>query len=156
EAVIDAAIISDVRSPISDVPSINATIVAPVAGRPQQPDNRRLHPGTGDPVIVILTVGPVARRPYVAGAWTQRLLVNGKNRRSDADGYADTSGRRRTVIARRWRTVVTLSARIGLGGTTEHADTGPNGSAGSSAPAAADDAANDGPDCGALNSALHH
>jgi len=76
EAVVDAAIISDVWPPVSGVPSVNATIVAPVAGSPHQPDHRWQHPGTGYPVIVILPVGPVARRPYVAGARTQRLLIN--------------------------------------------------------------------------------
>ena len=165
EAVVDAAIISDVRPPVSGVPSVKATIVAPVAGRPQQPDNRWQHPGTRYPVIVILTVGPVAWRPYVAGAWAERLLVNGKNRRSDTDGYADrgTRGSRRTVIAgRRWtiiarrRVVVSVSPRIGLGGTAKHPDTCPDGSARPSAPAAADDAANDGSHCRALNSALHY
>jgi hypothetical protein len=82
EAVIDAAIISDVRPPISGMPNVETTIVTPVAGCPQQPDDRWEHPGTGYPVIVILTVGPVAWRPYVAGAWTERLLVNRKNRRT--------------------------------------------------------------------------
>ena len=70
EAVVDATIISDVWPPVSGVPSVNATIVAPVAGRPQQPDHRWQHPGTGYPVIVTLPVGPVARRPYVARTWT--------------------------------------------------------------------------------------
>jgi hypothetical protein len=49
-----------------------------------------------------------------------------------------------------------VSPRIGLGGTAEHADTRPDGSAGSRASAAANDAANDGSHCRALNSALHH
>jgi hypothetical protein len=35
EAVVDAAIISDVRAPVSGVPNISTTIVAPVAGRPE-------------------------------------------------------------------------------------------------------------------------
>jgi hypothetical protein len=70
EAVIDAAVISYVRPPISGVPNISATIVAPVAGRPQQPDSRWQHPRTGDPVITNVSVGPVTWRPYVAGAWT--------------------------------------------------------------------------------------
>jgi hypothetical protein len=160
EAVIDAAIISDVRPPISGVPNVETTIVTPVAGCPQQPDDRWEHPGTGYPVIVILTVGPVAWRPYVAGAWTERLLVNRKNRRSDADRYADRgtviTSRRWAVIARRRRTVVSVSPRIGLCGAAEHADTGPDGGAGSRASATTDDAANDGPHCCALNSALHH
>jgi hypothetical protein len=35
EAVVDAAIISDVWPPISGVPNVNPTVVAPVAGRPE-------------------------------------------------------------------------------------------------------------------------
>src|SRR4029077_12100243 len=49
EAVIDAAIISDVRPPISGVPNVETTIVTPVAGCPQQPDDRWEHPVTGYP-----------------------------------------------------------------------------------------------------------
>src|SRR6476620_2025759 len=108
EAVVDTAIISDVRPPISGVQSVKTTVVAPVAGRSQQPYNRRQHPGTRYPVIVIPTVGPVAWCPYVAGAWTERVLVNRKNRRRDADSYADrgTRGRRWTVIASgRWAVI---------------------------------------------------
>src|SRR5262245_37909665 len=86
EAVIDAAIISDVRAPVSGVPNISGIIVAPVAGRPKQPDSRWQHPSGRDPVITNVSIGPVAWRPYVAGAWTERLLVNRKNGRSDTDG----------------------------------------------------------------------
>jgi hypothetical protein len=86
KAVVDAAVIPHVRPPISGVPNISATIVAPVAGRPEQPDSRWEHPRTGDPVITDVTVAPVAWRPYVAGAWTERLLVDGKNGWCDADG----------------------------------------------------------------------
>jgi hypothetical protein len=66
------------------------------------------------------------------------------------------ASRRWAVIARRRWTVVAVSPRIGLGGTAEHADACPDGSAGASTPAAADDAANDGSHCRALNSALHY
>src|SRR5262245_38205013 len=86
EAVVDAAVISHVRPPISGVPNISGIIVAPVARRPEQPDNRWQHPGARDPVITNVSIGPVAWRPYVAGAWTERLLVDGKNGRSDAYG----------------------------------------------------------------------
>jgi hypothetical protein len=86
EAVIDAAVISHVGPPVSGVPNISGIIVAPVAGRPKQPDSRWQHPGARDPVITNVSIGPVAWRPYVAGAWTERLLVNGKNGRSDTDG----------------------------------------------------------------------
>jgi len=41
EAVIDAAIISDVWPPISGVPNINPTIVGPIARRPEHPNTRR-------------------------------------------------------------------------------------------------------------------
>ena len=40
EAVIDAAVISDVRPPVSGVPSVDATIIPPIAGCPQQPDSQ--------------------------------------------------------------------------------------------------------------------
>lgn len=44
EAVVHAAIETDVRPPIADVEDIDAVIPTPLGGRPQQAGRRRRHP----------------------------------------------------------------------------------------------------------------
>jgi hypothetical protein len=53
EAVVDAAVITDMRSPISGVPNVPRTLKAPVARSPQQTHSGWEHPGAGHPVITI-------------------------------------------------------------------------------------------------------
>jgi hypothetical protein len=53
EAVVDAAVITDMRSPISGVPNVPRTLKAPVARSPQQTHSGWDHPGAGHPVITI-------------------------------------------------------------------------------------------------------
>src|SRR5262249_28337405 len=163
EAIVDAAVISDARSPISRVPEITAPLITPITWGPKKPDSRWEHPGSGHPVIVSITVSPVARSPDVAGAGTKRLVVNRQNRWSDADGDADARrrcgsiGRRRRSVTRRWRrSVVPLRTRIGLSGPAQHTDTGADGSTSSGAPAATDDAANNRSNSRPLDAAFYH
>src|SRR5881394_1765857 len=63
EAVIDSTIEADRRAPVAVVEDVKAVAVAPVTGRPQQPDTRRSDPDARDPVITEWTIGPVARGP---------------------------------------------------------------------------------------------
>jgi hypothetical protein len=53
EAVVDATVIADMRPPISDVPKVAISLIAPVARSPQQTLSRWVHPGAGHPVIII-------------------------------------------------------------------------------------------------------
>src|SRR6185312_1169959 len=76
EAVVDAAVEADVRSPIALMPDEGASAPAPVTGGPQQANGRRPHPHTGHPVIAGRTVGPVPRRPKIAVAWAEGLRVD--------------------------------------------------------------------------------
>ncbi len=80
-AVIDAAIVADVRTPIAGMPEISTVIVAPPWRRPERTYPRRQHPRAGNPVIARVGVIPVTRCPnvIVAGGW--RLRVIGKRRR---------------------------------------------------------------------------
>src|SRR5580698_9440683 len=81
EAVIDAAIEADMLPPITGAPDIDAVAPAPIAGRPQQPDFRRLDPGSGNPKVAARTAGPVAWCPDVTGRRYRRLVVNRQLRR---------------------------------------------------------------------------
>lgn len=53
EAVVDATVITDMRPPISGVPSVASTLITPVARSPQQTHNGWEYPGAGHPVITI-------------------------------------------------------------------------------------------------------
>src|SRR5262249_48319206 len=64
--------------------------------------------------------------------------------------------RRRGAIIFRRRTVIALRRRIGLGGTTQHANATPDSGTGSRASATANNTADDGAYCRALDAALHH
>src|ERR1700729_3409547 len=58
EAVVDASVEADVRSPVTGMKQVNATLPAPVCGCPKNADGWRLHPDTRNPVVAVRTVGP--------------------------------------------------------------------------------------------------
>src|SRR5580658_7520535 len=72
EAVVDAAVEADMRTPIAPVPGVDAARPAPIAGCPQQAD-RRQHPGFGHPVVAPVP-RPVAGRPDVA--WSRERWLH--------------------------------------------------------------------------------
>src|SRR5271166_4422099 len=66
EAVIDAAVETDMRTPIARVPSVEAASETPIARGPQEANSWGLHPYARDPVVTGVAIGPIARRPNVA------------------------------------------------------------------------------------------
>src|SRR5580658_6422179 len=67
ETVVDAAIETDLRSPVARVPEVRAVSPTPIAGRPEKADLWRFDPGAGNPEISsVIAVAPVAGRPEVA------------------------------------------------------------------------------------------
>src|SRR5262249_10074840 len=99
ESVIDAAVISDVRTPISGPEGIDATDKGPVTGRPQQSRLRRLNPGAGNPVIIVIIPGPIARGPINAGRGNRRLVVL-RQRRRRLVGLNGVTAQRRAAFGR--------------------------------------------------------
>ena len=81
KAVIHAAIVADVRTPIPAVKPIVVIVIAPVAGGPQRALVGSLHPTAGNPVITALAPGPVAGSPKIIVAGSLRLVVVGQGRR---------------------------------------------------------------------------
>src|ERR1700722_13787114 len=65
EAVVHAAVESDMRSPIAGMKTIDAAGESPIARSPQQTDLRRLNPGSRNPEIPARAVVPVAWRPEI-------------------------------------------------------------------------------------------
>src|ERR1700761_909652 len=69
EAVVNAAVETDVRSPVPSVEKIDAALEAPVAGGPKEAGCGRHDPRARNPVIAVVTVSPVAGRPHITRAW---------------------------------------------------------------------------------------
>jgi hypothetical protein len=98
EAVVDAAVESDVRTPIADVPEIDAIVPTPVSGGPQISNFGSYHPGAGHPVVaVIVAPGPITRGPDIARARAKGLLVNRQCRRANSHRNAEAD------LCSRWR-----------------------------------------------------
>jgi len=80
KAVVDAAIVADVRAPIATVKSVAVMPEAPVAGGPESALVGSLNPDAGHPVITGRRPGPVAGGPEVVVAGSLRLFVIGQRR----------------------------------------------------------------------------
>jgi len=97
ETVINAAVESDMRTPIAGIPNIEAIVPTPVSGGPQKAYFRGYDPGAGHPVVaVIVAPRPVSGCPYKARAGAEGLRVNRQRRRTNSHGNADAN------FCRRW------------------------------------------------------
>src|ERR1700688_3672041 len=70
EAVIHAAIKSNMRPPITGIPVIAAVAPTPIARSPKNPHAWSQHPGTRNPIVIIVAISPITGRPDItlAGA----------------------------------------------------------------------------------------
>src|ERR1700758_543790 len=59
EAVVNAAVESDVRAPVARVPNVKAAGEAPVAWGPEHAHARWSDPYAGNPVVAVRAIGPV-------------------------------------------------------------------------------------------------
>lgn len=96
KSIIDAAIIPDVRSPIPFMEDIEAIRPPPVSGGPKNTFRGRHYPCTGNPVIAIRPIGPIAGRPKEARLRARRLFIDGQDRWSEVYRNKYTCGRRQS------------------------------------------------------------
>src|ERR1700678_2699066 len=83
EAIVNAAVESDMRSPIARMPAIKPAGKSPVARSPKHAD-RRNHPCAGNPVIAAVIIpSPIPRGPEIARAGSDRLRVHRQRRRTE-------------------------------------------------------------------------
>ena len=75
EAIVNAAVISDMPAPESIVIAISAADESPISGRPQKANLGRLRPGARHPIVALRSIAPISRRPQVAIAWAIRLRI---------------------------------------------------------------------------------
>src|ERR1700722_1888098 len=85
KSVVNSAIEADVRSPITAVPQIGSISKAPPSRSPKKPDFGRCYPHPRYPVIVVVSIGPVPRRPEVSISRAGGLVVNRDNGRRDCN-----------------------------------------------------------------------
>src|SRR5580658_8526698 len=92
EAVIDAAIEADLRTPISFMEKKRVAAPAPITWSPEEADLGWFDPRSRHPVIsVAVVVSPVAGGPEVAVSGTDWLFVDGNRRWTEADRNPDTN-----------------------------------------------------------------
>ena len=121
EAVVNAAIVADVRTPIARVPMVIAIIETPIRRRPQRAHVRGQHPRTRNPVITGTCVAPVTRRPHIVVTGSRRLAVIGKRRRRVWRLYRLIAGGILIVIRRggwlvAWSGGLVGRRKVGVGG----------------------------------------
>src|SRR3984885_9315951 len=91
EAVINATVEADLRSPIAGIPGVDTVVPSPVARGPKQADGGRLDPCARYPVVAgVIVPSPVTGCPQIASAGTDRLLINRKRRRTNANRDTDS------------------------------------------------------------------
>ncbi len=83
ETIVDAAVETYLRAPISNVPHVSGTTPSPVARCPQKADLGSEYPRSRHPEIAFIAIRPIARSPNVAGTRAIGLLVHRQGRRCD-------------------------------------------------------------------------
>ena len=91
ETIADSAVEPDLWTPVALMEQKSAAAPTPIPGGPEEADLRGFHPCSRHPVVIaeIVVVSPVAGRPQIIFAGTNRLLVNGQRRRPKRNGYTD-------------------------------------------------------------------
>jgi hypothetical protein len=89
ESIINATVEANCGTPITGIPRIEPIGKGPVARSPKKTYLRGKNPEARDPVVAVNAVCPVTRFPEIAGTWTKRLAIDGKDRWADADRNSD-------------------------------------------------------------------
>jgi hypothetical protein len=95
-AVVHAAVVADMGTPVATMEDIESVIPAPIRRSPQVAGLRRRNPGSGNPVVAVVAIGPVAGCPHQAGFGAWRLIIDRQRRRckANADKNAGIRGSR--------------------------------------------------------------
>jgi hypothetical protein len=92
ESVVDSAVETNGRPPVTDVPDVKAFRKSPIPGCPKKTGAWREHPSAGNPIETFIAIGPIAGFPDITRTRANRLNVNRKDRGSntDTDNKADS------------------------------------------------------------------
>jgi hypothetical protein len=91
EAVNDAAIEADMRTPVPVIKHKSAVDPCPVRGRPEKANLRRKDPGPWHPEVIVIVVAPrpVAGSPDIAVTRAKWLLIDRQRRRPEGNRDAE-------------------------------------------------------------------
>ena len=93
KAVVHAAVVANMRSPVAFEEPVMTAFKAPVGRRPKESRLRSRNPRAGNPVIAIIAVSPIPRRPEPSFFRARRLFIDHQRRRCKT--YTDKhSGKR--------------------------------------------------------------
>jgi hypothetical protein len=76
KSIVNSAVESNVRSPITAMPKVTSITPTPPPWSPKEPYGRRQYPHTGDPVIIVIPPAPIAGAPQVSIPRAGRLVVD--------------------------------------------------------------------------------
>ena len=82
--VVNAAVKTDMRSPVTLVKDVRTVVPAPPRRGPKHTDGRGLNPHAGHPIIIAV-IPPISRSPNVALGRSGRLLYHRERWRSDVN-----------------------------------------------------------------------
>src|SRR5580704_14959327 len=89
EAVVDATVEADLRTPIAFIPGEGAAPPTPVTRSPEQTSFRSHRPCARHPEVAFIPIGPVPGRPHVSDGGAHGLGVHRKRGRSDHDRHSE-------------------------------------------------------------------
>jgi hypothetical protein len=89
ETVVHAAVVAHVAAPVAPMEPVVATVPVPVVRRPKRALIGSRDPGSGNPVVIPVTPGPVAGNPHQVGLRADGLIVDGQHGRGEADADND-------------------------------------------------------------------
>lgn len=91
--IVDAAVVSDVPSPVTFMKEETTAFPTPIAGSPEQARSGSRHPRAGNPIVagLILIEGPVAGGPHEAWFRAGGLLVDRQRRWAEIGGDRNLS-----------------------------------------------------------------
>ncbi len=91
EAVVDATIEADGRSPVAFMEEVLAVGPAPVGRGPEKPWFGCRDPGAGNPEVAIGTVGPITGSPHQVELRARGLHIDRQHGGSETNGNADSN-----------------------------------------------------------------
>src|ERR1019366_2404102 len=89
EAVVDATVEADMRTPVAFIPGVGVAAPSPITRSPEEANFGSHRPRTRHPEVAFIPVSPVAGRPQITVGGGHGLLVNWQRGRSDHDRHAE-------------------------------------------------------------------
>ena len=96
-AVVHSAVVADVPAPVAAVEPVATTKPPPIGRRPQGSFIGSRNPCAGNPVVVVVAIGPVAGCPNQVGLGTEGLFVDRQF------GWSETDTDRDLCMRKSWK-----------------------------------------------------